>query len=101
MTQGIGTILLVIGIGIVVFGAFLAYDAYNTYKPVLPRAESLEQAITNTSYELVNLVLKLGFLGVMIWAGSVLLNHGVSALVELHKAERGVATRSEQQKQGS
>jgi len=63
----IGVIVLLLGLIIVLIGAYLAYEAYQTYKPVLPKGSSLDEAITNTAYELVNLVLKLGFLGVMVW----------------------------------
>jgi len=94
----LGVVLTVLGVVIVLYGAYLAYDAYMNYAPVLPKARSLDEAITNTSYELINLVIKLGFLGVMIWAGGLLVKHGLSATIEAHKSDRGAAVRSEQQK---
>jgi len=72
--------MLFVGLGIVGFGAYLAYDAYITYKPLLPAAATLEKSITNTVYELLNLVIRLGFLGAMIWAGSIVLSKGVDVV---------------------
>lgn len=96
-----GVVVLVVGIGIVGFGVYLAYNAYETYRPVLPRASSLDEAITNTAYELINLVLKLGFLGVMIWGGGIMIKHGSGLLVEGYRVDRGADKCSGQQKQGS
>ena len=76
-TQAVGVVMLAIGLGIVAFGAYLAYDAYVTYRPLLPAGHTLEESITNTVYELLNLVIRLGFLGAMIWAGSIVLGKGV------------------------
>ncbi len=76
----VGLVMLFIGLGIVGFGAYLAYDAYVTYRPLLPAASTLEKSITNTVYELLNLVIKLGFLGAMIWAGSIVLSKGVDVV---------------------
>ena len=88
----VGLIMLAVGLAIVGFGAYLAYDAYVTYRPLLPAAATLEKSITNTVYELLNLVIKLGFLGAMIWAGSIVLGKGVevfkSEVVKLKKEVR-------------
>ncbi len=97
----IGLMLVIIGIAIVGLGAYLAYDAYQTYKPVLPKASSLDQAITNTTYELVNLVLKLGFLGILVWSGGMILNHGISSVIESYRIDKGVNKCTQQQKSGS
>jgi len=97
----IGVIVLLLGLIIVLIGAYLAYEAYQTYKPVLPKGSSLDEAITNTAYELVNLVLKLGFLGVMVWGGSILLKNGLNAVVEVYRIDKGSRECSPQQKQES
>jgi len=85
----VGLILVVMGLIIIVAGVYLAYNAYQEYKPILPKAASLDEAITNTAYELVNLVLKLGFLGIIIWAGGILLKHGVHATIENQRIVKG------------
>jgi hypothetical protein len=97
----IGFTLVLVGLVIVVLGAYLAYDAYQTYRPVLPKASTLDQAITNTTYELVNLVLKLGFLGILVWAGGMILNHGISSVIEGYRIDKGVNRCTQQQKSGS
>lgn len=97
----IGVLVLVLGIGIVLFGVYLAYGAYETYRPVLPKATSLDEAVTNTTYELLNLVVKLGFLGIVVWGGGLLMKHGAHILVESHRAEKGAEKCSGQQRQES
>ena len=84
-----GLILVIIGLIIILTGVYLAYNAYQEYKPILPKATSLDEALTNTAYELVNLVLKLGFLGVIIWGGGILLKHGIHATLENQRIVKG------------
>lgn len=83
-----GIAILLAGVLIVVFGAFLAFDAYLNYRPLLPAGGDLQSSITNTVYELLNLVIKLGFLGAMIWAGSILLGKGVDLFKALYIREK-------------
>ncbi|MFN3268690.1 MAG: hypothetical protein ACK416_05475 [Zestosphaera sp.] len=83
-----GIAILLAGVLIVVFGAFLAFDAYLNYRPLLPAGEDLQSSITNTVYELLNLVIKLGFLGAMIWAGSILLGRGIDLFKALYVKEK-------------
>jgi len=96
----LGLAIALLGVALIVYGAYLAYSAYVSYSPLLPKAQSLTEAITNTAYELLNLVFKIGFLGVMVWAGGILAKHGLSTVIEVHKVESG-AVCSEQQKQQS
>lgn len=84
----LGLLLLVIGVLLIVFGAYLAYNTYVSYTPILPRASSLEEAVTNTAYELVNVAVKLGFLGVLVWCGSIITKHGVSLVVEGYRVNK-------------
>jgi len=97
----VGVVLLSIGLIIIVVGVYSAYEAYHIYKPVFPMAKSLDEAITNTAYELVNLVLKLGFLGLVLWGGGIVAKYGVSMIVELYKADKGELKRMEQSKSES
>lgn len=83
-----GVAILLAGVLIVIFGAFLAFDAYLNYRPLLPAGEDLQSSITNTVYELLNLVIKLGFLGAMIWAGSILLGKGVDFFKSFYVKEK-------------
>jgi hypothetical protein len=97
----LGFALVIAGLIIVLLGAYLAYDAYQIYRPVLPKASTLDQAITNTTYELVNLVLKLGFLGILVWSGGMILNHGISSVIEAYRIDKGVSRCTQQQNSGS
>lgn len=83
-----GVAILLAGVLIVVSGAFLAFEAYLNYRPLLPAGGDLQTSITNTVYELLNLVIKLGFLGAMIWAGSILLGKGVDLFKALYVKEK-------------
>lgn len=80
---------VVLGLSIVLAGVILAYIAYSTYEPLLPQTKNLDEALTYIAYELINLVVKLGFLGLMIWGGGVLAKHGIQALLELRKIGKG------------
>lgn len=93
-----GVAILLAGVLIVVFGAFLAFDAYLNYRPLLPAGEDLQSSITRTVYELLNLVIKLGFLGAMIWAGSILLGKGVDLFKALYVEEKKKPKESEEVK---
>lgn len=84
----VGLVVTVLGLAITALGVLLAYNAYMNYSPILPKATSLDEAITNTVYELLNLVLKLGFLGVMLWAGTALLKNGLSTLIEAYRVDK-------------
>jgi hypothetical protein len=85
MASILGVILSLLGAGAVIGSIYLAYVGYETYKPILPQAESLDIAITYSSYELINLAIKLGFMGIMVWGGGVLLKHGLHSVVEVSK----------------
>lgn len=92
-----GLAVLAVGVCLVLFGAFLAYDAYINYRPLLPVGSDLQSSITNTAYELLNLIIRLGFLGAMIWAGSIILSRGVDLLKATiseggRKSKEGAAT---------
>jgi len=83
-----GIVTLLIGIFIIIFGAFLAFYAYLNYKPLLPAGKDLQSSITSTVYELLNLVIKLAFLGAMIWAGSILLGKGIDLFKSIYVWEK-------------
>jgi len=80
-------VLIAVGVTIVVIGVVYAFIAYNSYSNILPRASTLEQSITYTVYELLNLVIKLSFLGLGIWGGSIVLKHGVQSFIQLARRE--------------
>ncbi len=74
----IGLVLILIGVAMVGFSFYEAYRAYLNYKPVVPQGGSnLAEAVSNASFELINLAARLAFVGIMVWAGSVMLKYGV------------------------
>ena len=81
LSMTLGLILIILGIALVLLGAYLAYEAYMTYKPLIPKSPNLTVTLTSSMYELLNLVIKIGFLAIVIWAGSILLTKGVNILV--------------------
>lgn len=76
----LGLIMILIGITIIVFTSFIAYTAYMNYRPFIPFTNDLSQAITNASFELINLAAKIAFLGVMLWGSSILLKNGINLI---------------------
>ncbi len=74
----VGALLLVIGLLLLVFSFFKAYTAYQNYQPVMPKVSGdLATAVSSASFELINLAAKLAFVGIMVWAGSIILKYGV------------------------
>jgi flagellar biosynthesis protein FlhB len=78
--RSIGLILLIIGVLIVLTAIFVAFNAFYTYKLPELKGSSLEELISSLMNVLIELALRLGFLGLIVWAASILLKHGVSLL---------------------
>ncbi len=91
--EHVGLALVVIGLIVVLFGAYLAYQAYQAYKP-LRGGGSLEETISTSVMELVNLAFKLAYIGVIVWAGGILLRNGVDAFKVGRKGGGGGAEAS-------
>lgn len=87
-TFTLGLIIVLVGVSLTIFTFYLAYNAYMSYKPLLPPTGDLSLAITNTSFELINLVAKIAFLGVMLWASSILLRYGVGIIKSEKQPEK-------------
>ncbi|QOR94908.1 hypothetical protein IMZ38_03085 [Thermosphaera chiliense] len=96
-TQSI--ILFLLGILLIGLGVALALVQLYTYVPRIVSGGP-EEALSGILYELLGLVAKLGFIGLVIYGGSVLLRNGVHMLLELRRIEKGVPQRSESSKQG-
>lgn len=73
-------VLLSVGTVLVVVAAVVAFNSF--YGFVLPevKGSTIEEAVISLVRNLVELASKLGFLGVVVWAGSVLLKYGVQLL---------------------
>ncbi|MCS7139414.1 MAG: hypothetical protein N3F04_00705 [Candidatus Nezhaarchaeota archaeon] len=78
----VGVGLIVVGAALIVLAAVMAYFSFYGYQ--LPRFQAqpsgIEATIAALVFALVEVAVRLGFLGVMVWAGSVLLRYGIQAL---------------------
>ncbi|WP_448579161.1 hypothetical protein [Thermosphaera sp.] len=97
--ETLSMILFVLGILFIGLGVALALIQLNTYMPRIV-AGGPEEALPAILYELLGLVAKLGFIGLVIYGGAVALKNGVHMLLELRRIEKGVPQRTESSKQG-
>jgi len=93
--------ITLLGLAVIVTGIVLALQSFYEYKPLLPPSTSLNEAVASTVYELLNLVIKLAFLGVAVWGGSIALSKGLSALIDLYRVDKGVDKCTGQQRSAS
>jgi hypothetical protein len=73
----IGIALIAVGAAVVLAAVAVAFNAFYTYKvPVLVGGSSLDELISRLLNVLVELAVRLGFLGIAIWGGSILIKQG-------------------------
>ena len=73
-------LLVFSGLALVLTVFRYSIDAYNNYKVALPEAGSLESLLAGGAEVLLDLLVRIAFLGVALAAGSVLLARGVDLL---------------------
>ncbi len=74
----IGLALIIIGVILVLIVFYEGYSAYNTYELEADINTNETATILNISAEaLINLLIKIAFLGIALAAGSILLSKGV------------------------
>jgi len=78
--KSIGLILLLVGVLVILVAIVVAFNAFYTYKLPEIRGSSLEELISSLINILVEIALRLGFLGLAVWAAGILLKYGVSLL---------------------
>jgi hypothetical protein len=78
--EAIGLSVTIVGLVVVLVGAFLAYKAYVDYRPLHPSSPSLSEAITGATFDLVNVAAKIGFIALIIWAGGLIMARGIEVL---------------------
>lgn len=78
--RGIGLIILVIGVVVIVSTIIVAFNSFYTYKLPEIKSSSMEEAVSLLMNILIDIALRLGFLGLVVWAASILLKHGISLL---------------------
>lgn len=88
--RNIGVGLVVAGAALVILAAILAYQSFYGYRLSLPlpsyqgQPASIETTITSLVVLLVELAAKLGFLGIMVWGGGILIKYGIQSLKPEH-----------------
>lgn len=73
-------VLLVAGTALIVIAAIIAYLSFYGFTLPEVKGSTVEEAMISLVNSLVELATRLGFLGIMVWAGSVLLRYGVQLL---------------------
>jgi hypothetical protein len=94
----LGIILIGLGISLALIQSFIYMPSY-IYMPRIGSGGP-EEALTGILFELLSLVAKLGFIGLIIYGGAVSLRNGVHMLLELRRIEKGVSQRTESSRQG-
>jgi hypothetical protein len=97
--ESLSTVLFILGIILIGLGVSLALIQLYTYSPRIVSGGP-EEALTGILFELLSLVAKLGFIGLIIYGGAVSLRNGVHMLLELRRIEKGVSQRTESSRQG-
>lgn len=69
--------LLTAGVAIIVTAVVIAYQAFYGYQLPEVRGSTIEEVIVSMVRALVEIAVRLGFLGIMVWAGGILLKYGV------------------------
>ncbi|MEM4717655.1 MAG: hypothetical protein QXE81_02710 [Desulfurococcaceae archaeon] len=57
----------------------IAYQSFYGYKLPEIRGSNLDETIASLVSTLVDIAVRLGFLGVTVWAGAILLKYGIQA----------------------
>ena len=78
--EALGLTVTLIGLIVVLLGVSLAYKAYTGYKPLKPSSQSLNEAITGATFDLVNIAAKIGYIALIVWAGGLLMARDIELL---------------------
>jgi len=80
---GLTILLVVIGISIMIFSGFLAYKEYNEItRQSIPSLTSIEDLVSEVTPIILYYGLRLAFLSVMVWIGSILLYRGIQLMMK-------------------
>ena len=74
--------IILVGLGVVMLLAVFAaaFNSYNSYKTQVDFEGNLQQALVTSAGVLLELLVKIAFLGVALAAGAVVLGKGISLL---------------------
>lgn len=76
----IGLTLIGLGVAFILIAVLMAYGSFYGYSLPEITGRDIDTVITSLVNALVDIAVRLGFLGIIVWAGSILLKYGVQAL---------------------
>lgn len=75
-----GFSLVILGVFFIVVAVIIAFQSFYGYMLPEITGKNIDEVITSLVNALVNIAVRLGFLGIIVWAGSILLKYGIQAL---------------------
>lgn len=79
-TRYVSIALIAVGSLLIVISAVIAYISFHGYNVLEIKGSSIDEAIVSLVHSLADLAARLGFLGIIVWAGGILLKYGVQLL---------------------
>lgn len=76
----VGLGLTLAGALLIFLAALIAYKSFYDYRVPASQASGIEAAITFLISVLVDVAVRLGFLGIIVWAGGILLRYGIQSI---------------------
>ncbi|MEM2025979.1 MAG: hypothetical protein QXK88_03010 [Desulfurococcaceae archaeon] len=76
----VGLALIILGVVFILLAVAVAYNSFYNYRLPLVSGSDLESVIISMINVLVEIAIRLGFIGIIVWAGGLLLKHGVAAI---------------------
>jgi hypothetical protein len=76
----VGLILVLVGLVVIIVAITLAYNAFYNYQLPEITGSTIEEIIASLMRALVEVAVRLGFLGIIVWAASILLKHGITLM---------------------
>jgi hypothetical protein len=84
-SKNLGIIFIILGFVLLIVASGLALREYFFYKPELESVSGVQSLLSFMSSELLVLIVKVAFLGVIIAASSVMLRYGLELTKESRK----------------
>ncbi|AFL66167.1 hypothetical protein Desfe_0256 [Desulfurococcus amylolyticus DSM 16532] len=86
--------LILLGLIFIVLAVSIALSSFYSYRLPGIEGSSMEEAVVKLVNTLVDIAVRLGFLGITVWAGSLLIGHGIKGLKSEGKPYEGEEKRS-------
>ena len=88
--------LILLGLVFIVLAVSIAFSSFYSYRLPGIEGSGIEEAVVKLVNTLVDIAVRLGFLGITVWAGSLLIGHGIKGLKSEGKPCEGEEKRSEE-----